>query len=297
MDLYKNGSDLWFAYYGIYTNFAQANIQPLILLSFLLFKFFLLKLIVYPFPILRRKANLKWSSFFQIFSSELSCFTPFLIISAATTLNNINQICFAGKLNSVVQIFVIFCIVFVPLLSFILSKRKIQKLKDTLRKDENCLSHNKVKKKIKLISFEAIEAFISSAMSFYIPFFTLVKSPAVFFTFTTPLILKKIITAISHRKVFSFYKNLIRFFTTLAWATHHFAFLGLYAVQLILETNYTISHETTDDIITLLGYTIACSIMMGGLSDILNSVVEFMHSIFNLLKKSWTLLRRNVVVP
>lgn len=136
-----------------------------------------------------------------------------------------------------VQIFVIFSIFFVPLLSFIFSKRKIEKMKDSLPKDENCLSHNKIKKKIKVNLFEAIEAFMSSAMSLYIPFFILVKSPPIFFFFTTPLILKKIIVAISYRKVFSCFKNLIRFFTNLAWVTHHFSFLGLYAVQLILEAN------------------------------------------------------------
>lgn len=149
MDLYKNKFNLWFAYYDIYTNFVQSNIEPLIMLSLLMFKFCLLKLIVHPFPMLKRKANLKWSRFFRIFSTEFSCFTPFLIISSATSLTNISEFFFAGKLNSMVQIFVIFLIIFVPVLSFLYSKSKNQNMKTYLRKNRNGVNLNKLRLKIK----------------------------------------------------------------------------------------------------------------------------------------------------
>lgn len=144
-------------------------------------------------------------------------------------------------LNSVTQIFIIFVIIFIPLLNFLIKKTKTQNMKATLRKGHNKIILSGVKKEKRESILEAGEAFTLSFMSFYIPFFILVQSPLIFFVFTTPLILKRIITTFSHRKVFSCYKNLIRFFTTLAWATYHFSFLVLYIIQLILEANQTIS--------------------------------------------------------
>ena len=180
---------------------------------------------------LSRMMSLKWSRFFHIFSAELSCFTPFLIISSATTLTNVSELYFTGKLNSMTQVFIIFVIVFVPLLSFLILKTKAQNNIFALRKVRNgIIIPYSVGQKIEANLLEAVEAFTSSVMSFYIPFCILVQSPMIFFIFTTPLIFKRIITIFSNIQVFYCYKNLVRFFTTLAWTTHHFSFLGLYVI-------------------------------------------------------------------
>ncbi len=124
MPLFKGDHNYWFAYYNIYTNYLQTNLEPLLLLGFLTVKFCLLKILMQLFSFPKHKVDISWQRFFQHFSVELSCFAPFFTISCVTTLLDISESTFFGRMNSALQVLTLAVLILVPTTCLVLSLRQ-----------------------------------------------------------------------------------------------------------------------------------------------------------------------------
>lgn len=111
----------WFGSFDFSSNYLSNNIEALILLSLLILKFCMIKLL---FVLLPKKltSKLKWTfeKFFHYFIRELLCFTPFFIISSLCTIMDSGDDYFIGKLNTMSQILCLMVLILMPLMSLAL---------------------------------------------------------------------------------------------------------------------------------------------------------------------------------
>jgi hypothetical protein len=70
---------------------------------------------------IKKKIAISFSSFYQHFIGEISCFFPFFIISAVSSLKDAGSINFNGKINDTLHVLTFFIFNFITLSGLCLS--------------------------------------------------------------------------------------------------------------------------------------------------------------------------------
>lgn len=170
----------------------------------MILKLLLIKFVLFVIPHFRNKPSFAWLKLYHIFSLELSCFSPFFVISSASALLDISQSCLYGKINSIIQILVLISLSHIPMISFVFSAikkgEKIKKNKKYAKKNLRCSKASQIK--IKRLHCQTVEKYINSLIYFFIPLMIVLDSKLVFFLMTTPLIVGRLVFITKNAKIF-----------------------------------------------------------------------------------------------
>ena len=108
---------------GISSNFLVNHLENIVLLGFLVLKYFLFNGIIVK-KILRRCAPFETVSglkFIHVFVAEMSCLSPFFIIPVVEILRNMGENSFGGKVNVMLHLIFVVIVLVMPIVSYSLN--------------------------------------------------------------------------------------------------------------------------------------------------------------------------------
>lgn len=286
----------WFGFYQIYSNYMQANIEPLLLLFFLLIKFCFLKLIVMILPkSISIYLNMNWDKLLHHFVRQLSCFVPFFIISAYSELFALYSDHAIGKFNSFLQVFTVFVIMIISFLSLVikllhnrlpdLSLKSIKTIR-TMQIMQKNSSSTSTKQKTKVV--KAIEGLSFFWLGIIIPLLIVFGNKTLFFLLSTPYIYWRCLYAFRNRIYYSRFQKVFQLLSYFSWVTFHTCFLILFIIELTINSNSIQNTDTQTGLSSAcdyIGYTIIIMLVLGAVTDLVLALCLIFKLIIFIIKK------------
>ena len=136
----EKDAELWFGEFGISTNLLTNNFETYFGLSSLFLKVYIFRVLARCLSSALRKALKLDFDFFEVFVAESVPATPFMVISAITSLMNFSMSNFYEKLNMIGQILTLFFCISVLFVNHIFktshSSNKKKRVKANLERNE-----------------------------------------------------------------------------------------------------------------------------------------------------------------
>ena len=173
----------WFGRMGLSSKFLSNNVESLLLLAFLLLKFLLLKMI-FAFTSGKNEVfeNVTLKKFHHLFIIELTCLSPFMVLSAFENMLNMGSGSFKEKMDAFLHIFLQMCVLGITIAGYSLN------LLDTMRYRKKFKKKEIYKKRASFNIIESNEKNSFYLLCFLIPTLIIFRNKAVFFGLITALI-------------------------------------------------------------------------------------------------------------
>ena len=273
--------DLWFGTIDITSNYLQNNFESLILLGNIVLKFVLLKVVVRLFPKrIYEKANVSFSTFFQHFVGEISCFLPFFIIPYFVNLFHLGSDNFDGLANDAGHILTFSLFSGLTIAGFCLSF--MQKQSEIAKKQTRTQKVIRPTKKAMMshARSHSIIQYSHFLMNIFIPIFVTLFNRTVFFVVVTPIIVWRFYYTLANRKVYNLFENFIALMNKTVWLVYHFSFLLLY----VLERLKLKASATSAEVVKIFGFVVIFCVLVGAIVDIVDVAYTIMHLVIRGLK-------------